>query len=102
MWHHLLPYMGWITAGGAALFITVFIMLKGALYRYVLRRLEETRAGIELYQQIYDDEARLHGVYLSNEEVIAKCRLLWGWSSTPSWLAHLAMQWEEHKKKGRF
>jgi hypothetical protein len=102
MWRWILANIAWITTGEFLAFVTVLIMFKNTLYRYVLRRLEETRTGITLFRQMHDDDARLHGVYISDEEVIANCRLLCGWSSTPSWLAHLAMQWEEHKKKGHF
>jgi hypothetical protein len=63
MWPWLSSHLGWVSTSGIALLIMVCAMLKGALYRYVLRRIEETRQALEatrqglvLYHQIYGDD----------------------------------------------
>ncbi len=83
--------------------VTECAMLQGALYRYVLRRLEETRTALEIMKRIYSDPHPNydHMIYVSTDEVVKECRLFWGLLPTPSWLAGLASQWEQHKKKGR-
>jgi hypothetical protein len=104
-------WLGWITAGGIALSITVFLMLKNAAYRYVLRKMDETKESLErdrqalvLYHEMFGDDGvmPMAGEEAKTEEIIQKCRLLWGHSRTPVWLARLALQWQEHKNKGRF
>jgi hypothetical protein len=110
MWHRIVLHTHWITAGAIGLFIAIFPMLKNALYRYVLRKLDETRdaleverQGLTLYHNIYGDDGIMPeaGEQATASEVLQKCRLLWGRFPTPAWLARLALQWEEHKKKAR-
>jgi hypothetical protein len=85
-------------------------MLRNALYRYVLRRLEETkqelectRHGLELYHEMYGDDgvAPWPAEEATISEVIQKCALFRGrFPPWPPWLARLALRWEINKKRG--
>src|SRR5579863_2796977 len=97
----LSSHFGWITAGGIGLLLTLVLLLKGALYRYVLRKLRETESWLEIVERIYGDGSQDRHVYIPHSEIVQKCRLLWRLLPLPSWLEKLALQWEDHKRKGR-
>lgn len=107
----LSSHLGWVlSASGFALLFAVCPMLTRALYRYVLRKLEESEQALEaprqalmLYHRIYGDDGvmPLPGEKAPMSEVIKTCRLLWGILPTPLFVVRLAKQWEDHRKKGR-
>jgi len=90
MWHWLSSHAGWITAGGIALCITVCAMLRGAVYRYVLRKLDEAERLISAEHFI---ETGHFPVYVPTEDIVKKSGV---WPR----LARLALQWKSNKKNG--
>lgn len=80
----------WISAAGVAVLLTVCAMVRGIVYRRVLRRLDSAKEEI-------CEEARKKGAFAP---IIPKERII-EISRVPKWLAHWALNWESDKKKGR-
>ncbi len=70
--------------------VGVSAALRGALYRYVLRRLDETERLIEAE---YFIEMGHSSVYVATNDIIRRSRV---WP----WLARLALQWKANKREG--
>jgi hypothetical protein len=86
----LFLHLGLVSTGGIALLITVGAMLKGAIYRRVLGKLDYAKRLIEAEHFI---ETGSFEAFFTTEELIRR-------SGCWPWLAKLALQWEVNKKKG--
>jgi hypothetical protein len=91
MWHWIRCHLGWVSAAGIGVFLAVCGMLRGLVFRRVLRRLDEARMRLNI-------EAKKHfatPIGQPDHKVIAE-------SGVWPWLAEAALNWERDKKRGRY
>lgn len=83
-------HLGAVTAGGVALLLAVLAMLRGMVYRRVLRKLDAAREELNIEaKQTYATP-----IGQPEHKIIVR-------SGVWPWLARAALNWERDKKKGR-
>ncbi len=87
----LSAHLAWVSAGGVGLSITVYLMLRRALYSCTLRQLDAARDRLLVQSQ---RERGTFATGLPDDKIIKE-------SGAWPWLARLALKWEYDKKKGR-